>query len=92
MAFCHYFDTCRYFLRKMLGTRCESVGTRPDFSDSRDPMMIFSDYRDPIFFDSGDPMMIFSDYRDPIFFDSGDPMMIFSDCRDPIFNSRTRIV
>ena len=28
MAFCHYFETCRGFLRKMLGTRCEPVGTR----------------------------------------------------------------
>jgi len=49
-----------FFLRKMLGTRYDSVGT--DFSDSRDP----------IFFDSRDPMMIFSDSRDPIF-NSRDP-------------------
>ena len=48
------FVKLRVFLRKMLGTRYESVGT--DFSDSRDP--VFSDGRDP--------MIIFSDSRDPI--------------------------
>jgi len=33
-----------FFLRKMLGT-----WYGPDFSDSRDPMIIFSDSKDPIF-------------------------------------------
>ena len=34
----------QFFLRKMLGTRYG-----PDFSDTRDLMIIFSDSRDPIF-------------------------------------------
>jgi len=35
-----------FFKRKMLGTRYEPVG--PDLSDSRDPVIIFSNSRDPI--------------------------------------------
>jgi len=43
----------------------------PNISDSRDPMIIFSESRDPIL-NSRDPMIIFSESRDPIL-NSRDP-------------------
>jgi len=53
MVFCHYFETCRVFFKENVRYPMR-ICRDPIFFDSRDPMMIFSDCRDPIF-NSRDP-------------------------------------